>query len=106
MTIPSSGQDGVRGEIWAYGFRNPWKMAFDPVSDTLWTGDVGWEMMEMVYRVDRGANYGWSVMEGSQVVKENGRRTVHSDHAADCRAHTPRGSLDHRWILLVLRSTA
>ena len=72
---PFVGQQGIRGEIWAYGFRNPWKMAFDPVSDTLWTGDVGWEMMEMVYRVDRGANYGWSVMEGSQVVKENGRRT-------------------------------
>ncbi len=72
---PFVGQDGVRGEIWAYGFRNPWKMAFDPVTDTLWTGDVGWEMMEMVYRIDRGANYGWSVMEGSQVVKEDGRRT-------------------------------
>ncbi|MCO8124033.1 PQQ-dependent sugar dehydrogenase [Stieleria sp. TO1_6] len=64
---------GARGEVWAFGFRNPWKMAFDPKTDTLWTGDVGWEMMEMIYRVDRGANYGWSLMEGSQVVKENGK---------------------------------
>ncbi len=72
---PFVGQPDIRGEIWAYGFRNPWKMAFDPVSGSLWTGDVGWEMMEMVYRVDRGANYGWSIMEGSQVVKENGKRT-------------------------------
>lgn len=72
---PFVGQSNVRPEIWAYGFRNPWKMAFDPSTHTLWTGDVGWEMMEMVYRVDRGANYGWSVMEGSQVVKENGART-------------------------------
>lgn len=72
---PFVGQDGIRPEIWAYGFRNPWKMAFDPKSNTLWTGDVGWEMMEMVYRIDRGANYGWSVMEGSQVVKKDGART-------------------------------
>jgi putative heme-binding domain-containing protein len=50
-------------------------MAFDPATGSLWTGDVGWEMMEMVYRIDRGANYGWSLMEGSQVVKENGART-------------------------------
>ena len=60
---------GARKEIWAYGFRNPWKMSFHPTNGTLWTGDVGWEMIEMVYRVDRGANYGWSLMEGSQVVK-------------------------------------
>lgn len=71
---PFVGQSNVRGEIWAFGLRNPWKMAFDPVSETLWTGDVGWEMMEMVYRIDRGANYGWSVKEGSQIVKENGAR--------------------------------
>lgn len=71
---PFVNQPGARPEIWAYGFRNPWKMAFDPASHTLWTGDVGWEMREMVYRVDRGANYGWSVMEGSQVVKPNATR--------------------------------
>ena len=60
---------GARGEIWAYGFRNPWKMSFNPADGTLWAGDVGWEMIEMVHRVDRGANFGWSIMEGSQVVK-------------------------------------
>ena len=66
---PFIDRPGVRPEIWAYGLRNPWKMAFDPVSDTLWTADVGWEMMEMVYRIDRGGNYGWSIKEGSQIVK-------------------------------------
>lgn len=63
----------ARGEIWAYGFRNPWKMSFDRRGD-LWVGDVGWEMFEMVYRVERGGNYGWSVTEGSQPVHGERRR--------------------------------
>lgn len=60
--------EGARPEIWAYGFRNPWKMSFDRQTGDLWVGDVGWELWEMVYRVERGGNYGWSVMEGRQVV--------------------------------------
>lgn len=58
---------GARGEVWAYGLRNPWKMSFDP-DGALWAADVGWELWEMLYRVEKGANYGWSVMEGSQPV--------------------------------------
>ena len=58
--------DGARPEIWAYGFRNPWKMSFDRANGALWVGDVGWQMWEMIYRVQRGGNYGWSIMEGRQ----------------------------------------
>lgn len=65
---------GARGEIWAYGFRNPWKMSFDAATGELWAGDVGWELLEMVYRVERGGNYGWAVMEGSQPVLTEGKR--------------------------------
>ncbi|MDA1016862.1 MAG: PQQ-dependent sugar dehydrogenase, partial [Planctomycetota bacterium] len=54
---------GARPEVWAYGFRNPWKISFDPKSGSLWLGDVGWEMFEMIYRVERGGNYGWSIKE-------------------------------------------
>lgn len=59
----------VRPEIWAFGFRNPWKISFDPVNGHLWCGDVGWEMWEMIHLVKRGGNYGWSAMEASQPIK-------------------------------------
>jgi putative heme-binding domain-containing protein len=64
----------ARPEIWAYGFRNPWRMSFDRATGDLWVGDVGWELWEMVYRVRRGGNYGWSVMEGRQPVRPESRR--------------------------------
>lgn len=55
---------GARPEIYAYGFRNPWRMSFDRVTGDLWVGDVGWEAWEMVYRVQPGGNYGWPIKEG------------------------------------------
>lgn len=58
----------ARPEIWAYGFRNPWRMSFAP-DGTLWAGDVGWELWEMIYRIERGGNYGWSLMEGTHVIR-------------------------------------
>lgn len=66
---PFVNQTGARPEIWAYGFRNPWKMCFHPENGDLWLGDVGWELWEMVFRVERGGNYGWSIREGRQPVK-------------------------------------
>jgi putative heme-binding domain-containing protein len=58
----------ARGEVWAYGLRNPWKMSFDRKAGDLWVGDVGWELWEMVYRVRKADNYGWSLYEGPQPV--------------------------------------
>jgi putative heme-binding domain-containing protein len=65
---------GARPEVWAYGFRNPWRMSFDKKTGDLWLGDVGWEKMEMIFKVLSGGNYGWSVTEGSQPVKPNDPR--------------------------------
>ncbi len=58
----------VRPEIWAFGFRNPWKMSFDE-KKRLWVGDVGWELWETIHLVGKGHNAGWSAMEGSQPIK-------------------------------------
>ena len=63
----------ARPEIWAYGFRNPWKINFGP-DGQLWVGDVGWELYEMVYNVKPGGNYGWSIVEGPHTVIPDGKR--------------------------------
>ena len=62
---PFVNEPGARGEKWAYGLRNPWRMSFDPKSGELFVGDVGWELWEMIYRVKPGRNFGWSITEGS-----------------------------------------
>lgn len=56
---------GARGEIWAFGSRNPWRLSFDPPSGRMFVGDVGQDQWEMIFLVTRGANFGWSVREGS-----------------------------------------
>jgi len=66
---PFVDSEGARGEIWAYGFRNPWRMSFDRETGDFWVGDVGWELWEMLDRVQRGGNYGWGVMEGRQLTQ-------------------------------------
>ena len=55
---------GGSPEIWAYGFRNPWRFSFDPSSSRLFVGDVGQDKFEEVDIVQKGANYGWNTMEG------------------------------------------
>jgi glucose/arabinose dehydrogenase len=55
-----------RPEIWAFGFRNPYRMAFDPAgSRRLFVGDAGQELWEEIDLVVRGGNYGWNVKEGA-----------------------------------------
>ena len=62
---PFVGVKGVRPETWAYGFRNPWRLHYDRPTGDLWVGQNGQDLWEQVYLVRKGANYGWSVTEGS-----------------------------------------
>jgi uncharacterized repeat protein (TIGR03806 family) len=52
-------------EIYAYGFRNPWRWSFDRVSGELWLNDVGQGALEEVDKVTVGGNYGWRCFEGT-----------------------------------------
>lgn len=55
---------GVLPEIWASGFREPWRFTFDRLNGDLWVGDVGQDRMEEIAIVRRGENHGWNVYEG------------------------------------------
>lgn len=56
---------GFREEIFAYGFRNPWRLGFDAADGRLFAGDVGEGTREEIDIVKSGKNYGWNTMEGS-----------------------------------------
>jgi len=64
---PFVGKKNERPEIWAYGFRKIWRFCFDPKSGSLFGGDVGEEKEEEINIVQKGANYGWPVLEGDSV---------------------------------------
>ncbi len=57
--------DGWREEIYAWGFRNPFRFSFDAETGKLWVADVGQNDREEVNIVEAGKNYGWNIMEGS-----------------------------------------
>ncbi|HEX2254876.1 MAG TPA: PQQ-dependent sugar dehydrogenase [Thermoanaerobaculia bacterium] len=67
---PFAGEAGARGEIWAYGLRNPWRFSFDRATGDLYIGDVGQGAREEVSfqpaASGGGQNYGWVVKEGTE----------------------------------------
>ena len=67
-TNPFVGQANRKPELWAKGFRNPWRFAFDAVTSMLYIADVGESAHEEVDAVGAtlgGLNFGWRIMEGS-----------------------------------------
>lgn len=71
---PFLGIPGARGELWAYGLRNPWRLAVDLPTGQVWVGNNGQDVWESAHLIRRGENYGWSVYEGSHLFYRNRRR--------------------------------
>ncbi len=66
---PFVNDPGARGEVWAFGLRNPWRYSFDRATGDLYIADVGqnaWEEIDFVAAGTRGGmNFGWNRMEGA-----------------------------------------
>lgn len=71
---PGLDDPGVADEVWAWGLRNPWKIAFDPVTEELWIADVGQNEFEEInvvaptppFTAGRAVDFGWSAFEGTE----------------------------------------
>ena len=78
---PYANGDGVP-EIFAIGLRNPWRIAFDPMTNDLWVADVGqnrWEEITLLLGTNgwgRGDNLGWRLREGRRPLRATGPRTT------------------------------
>jgi glucose/arabinose dehydrogenase len=68
---PFVGTNGV-DEIYAYGFRNPYRFSFDRTTGQLYVGDVGQNVLEEIDIVTKGGNFGWRIKEGTYYFDPNG----------------------------------
>ena len=64
--------EGARAEIYALGFRHPWRFSIDPESNEFWLGDVGASNLEEVDKIVKGGNYGWPIKEGTNCLLAEG----------------------------------
>jgi len=69
---PFVGDDGALDEIFAYGFRNPFRFSFDSATGDMYVADVGQNHIEEINLVVSGGNYGWNHKEGTFFFVSNG----------------------------------
>jgi glucose/arabinose dehydrogenase len=86
---PFVGMSAVVEEIFAYGFRNPFRFSFDMTTGDLYAGDVGQDDLEEVDVVIAGGNYGWNVKEGTFCFHPNGTDPGFASGQSPCENEPP-----------------
>lgn len=96
--VPASNpfaRSGGRGEIWAYGLRNPWRLSFDRATGDLYIGDVGqdtWEEVDFLAAGSAGGtNFGWNYREGSHHFAGDPPATLHLTYPVAEYSHAEGG---------------
>ena len=87
----------LRKEIYAYGFRNPWRWSFEPTDGGLLLADVGNGVQEEVDLVVKGGNYGWRTMEGTTCFNDSDETTPL--HDCDTNSIAPIATYPHTEVL-------
>jgi glucose/arabinose dehydrogenase len=91
---PFVGRSGVVQEIFAFGFRNPFRFSFDTETGRLFLGDVGQNDIEEVDVVVRGGNYGWNRKEGTLFFHINGNDEGFASRQPDAAVTIPPNLID------------
>lgn len=90
---PFVGRTGA-DEIFAYGFRNPYRLSFDSKTGKLWVGDVGQNDIEEIDNVRKGGNYGWPIKEGTFLFDDGACLADHHAFVYENSPGSPRGLID------------
>lgn len=88
----SAAGEPAMGEIFAYGFRNPWRLTNDPKTGQMWVADVGQNLWEEIDIVEKGGNYGWNFQEASA---QFGARLPSENHVDPTDLIPPVWEYDH-----------
>ncbi len=93
---PFASTPGALGEIYAYGLRNPHRFSWDRLwPHRMYVGNIGEHVIESVYEVRAGDNFGWSVREGAYVSKDEDRCNVYPLPPDDAGFTYPVVAYDH-----------
>ena len=92
----------TRGEIWAYGLRNPYRTGIDRLTGDLYIGDVGdgtWEEIDYQPSGQAGNNYGWPIREGNACHTPSSGCVNPASYVGPIATYCERASLRHRgWV--------